>query len=94
MKLTIACIPKSMEDIARKLGMTETLDPGIDYTTTVCERCETECWIGPMQAAMYAARPDKCEAMCFVCVAKEQGYVQIVNLGNPNDGTIRKLEEQ
>lgn len=87
----IVGIPDRMEEIARSLGMAQTLDPGPGYIEAVCPECGEKMWVGPHQKARLEAAPDQYLIMCIMCAVTSTYPISIYGLGNPLSARIRDI---
>ncbi len=78
LKVVLACIPVNHAELAPDIEYS----PGIDYTIIPCDRCGTDMWIGPTQAARYAAKPGLHLRLCAVCALRERPGAVAIRLSN------------
>lgn len=84
-------IPANMEEVARRLGMSHTLDPGENYTKANCPECNGQMWVGPHQEAVFKADPGHFLIMCLPCAGRMTIPVEVHGLWNPGGMIWREL---
>lgn len=89
--MVIAVFPVNVDELARSLGMTSTLEPGDGYERTSCDLCGVACWIGPRQRQAYETTRGPVAIACYMCITKSGGAVAMINLGNPNSAREKPL---